>query len=215
MELNLATIASIATKFNQGRLDYELSECSLWANIALTEVSTRVQMTPLEGIAVSSTTSGENRISLPSDFDFPINFTLSDSSAGPVGAPIPLQERQIGWLDSQGSGVGIPKWYTLYGSWIELAPSPDSAYSLQLRYGAKIRPLVASTDTPNINERYHYAVALKTAEYLAAARNDVEQEAINRARYLSYMQSTPSDLAYKQRAEDGVSVAVQRNGYRR
>lgn len=215
MDLNLSQIASIATAFNQGRLDYPLSECSFYANIALTEIATRVRHTPLEGIAVSSTTSGENRISLPSDFAFPINFTLSDNSAGPVGSPIPLMERQIGWIDSETSGVGIPKWFTLYGSWIELAPSPDSAYSLQLRYGTKPRALVASTDTPSFDEKYHYAVALKTAEYLAAARNDVEQEAINRARYLSYMGSTPSDMAYKQRNEDGVSVAVQRNRFRR
>lgn len=215
MELPLSEIASIATALNQGRLDYSLSECSKWANIALTEVSTRVQMTPLQGIAVSSTTSGENRISLPTDFDYPINLTLSDNSAGPVGSPIPLMEREPGWIDSTTSGVGVPKWYTLYSSWIELAPSPDSAYSIQLRYGAKIRALVASTDTPNLGERYHYAVALKTAEYLAAARNDVEQEAINRARYLSYMGSTPSDMAYKQRAQDGVAVAIQRDRFRR
>lgn len=215
MELNLADIASIATDLNQGRMDWTLSAVSKWANIALTEVSTRVEMTPLQGIAVSSTTSGENRISLPADFDFPINLVLSDNSAGPVGSPIPLMEREIGWIDSTISGVGVPKWYTRYSSWIELAPSPDSSYSLQLRYGAKVRALVDSTDTPNLGERYHYAVALKTAEYLAAARNDVEQEAVNRARYLSYMGSTPSDMAYKQRAEDGVSVALQRNRYRR
>lgn len=215
MELNLTDIASIATELNQGRTDFSLSAVSKWANVALTEVSTRVQMTPLQGIAVSSTTSGENRIALPADFDYPINLVLSDNSAGPVGSPIPLMERDPGWIDSTISGVGIPKWYTLYGSWIELAPSPDSAYSIQLRYGAKVRALVASTDTPNLGERYHYAVALKTAEYLAAARNDVEQEAINRARYLSYIQSTPSDMAYKQRALDGVSVAVQRDRYRR
>lgn len=209
MQLDLARIASVATELNQGRMDWSLSAVSFYANVALMEVATRVRMTPLEGIAISSTTSGENRISLPTDFEFPISLTLSDSSAGPVGSPMQLMARESAWLDSVSSGVGIPRYYNLYSSWIELAPSPDSSYSLQLRYGAKVREMIASTDTPNLAERYHVAVAFKTAEYLAAARNDVEQEAVNRARYLSYMQSTPSDLAYRQRSQEGVGVAIQ------
>ena len=212
MELNLGQIASMATTFNQGRLDLSLSDCSFYANIALMEVATRVQHQPLQGIAVSSTTSGENRVSIPDDFDYPINLTLSDSSSGPVGSPMQLQIREPAWIDSLTSQVGIPKWYAMYDSWIELAPSPDSAYSLQLRYGKKIRAMMDSTDTPGINERYHPAIAFKTAEYLAAARNDLEQEAVARARYLSYMQSTPSDMAYRQRAQEGMSVSIQRRG---
>ena len=57
MQLNLTQIASTATAFNQGRLDYSLSECSFYANIALSEVATRIQHQPLDGIAISSTTS--------------------------------------------------------------------------------------------------------------------------------------------------------------
>lgn len=210
MELNLSQIASMATAFNQGRLDYSLSECSFYANLALGEIATRVQHQPLQGIAVSSTTSGENKVSVPDDFDYPINLTLSDSSSGPLGAPIQLQIREAAWIDSVSSQLGVPRWYTPYDSWLELAPSPDSSYSVQLRYGKKVRAMVASTDTPALHERYHVAVAFKTAEYLAAARNDLEQEAVARARYLSYMQSTPSDLAHRQRAQEGMSVAVQR-----
>lgn len=209
MELNLGQIASMATGFNQGRLDYSLSECSFYANLALSEIATRIQHQPLQGIAVSSTTSGENRISIPDDFDFPINLTLSDSSSGPAGSPMQLQIREATWIDSMSSQLGVPRWYAPYDSWIELAPSPDSAYSLQLRYGKKVRAMVASTDTPGIAERFHPAVAFKTAEYLAAARNDLEQEAVARARYLSYMQSTPSDLAYRQRAQEGMALSVQ------
>lgn len=209
MELNLAQIASIATTFNQGRLDYTLSECSFYANLALTEVATRTKHQPLERIAVSSTTSGERRITMPSDFLYPTGITISDTSAGPVGAPYQLQAREATWMDSFGSQVGIPKYYIPYATWIELAPSPDSSYSVQIRYGAKIPAMVASTDTPGLSERYHYAVALKTAELLAAARNDLEQEAASRARYLSYMGSTPSDLAMRQAATEGMGVSMQ------
>lgn len=209
VELSLAQIASIATSYNQGRLDYSLSECSFYANLALTEVATRTKHQPLERLAVSSTTSGERRITVPSDFLYPLNVTLSDTSAGPAGSPMQLQAREATWLDSIGTQVGVPRYYIPYADWIELAPSPDSAYSVQVRYGAKIPAMVASTDTPALSERYHYAVALKTAELLAAARNDLEQEAANRVRYLSYIGSTPSDLAMRQSAQEGVGVAMQ------
>lgn len=209
MELNLQQIASLATTFNQGRLDLQLSEVSLYANLALSEVATRVQHQPLEAIAVSSTTSGENRLDLPSNFDYML--TVSITSGAARGVRTQLMERQVAWMDSYASQLGEPTQYVKYSSWLELAPSPDSSYSMELRYVTKVGSMISSTDTPNLNERYHYAVALKTAELCAAARNDIEQEAVCRARYLSYMGSTPSDLAYQQRAQDGMAVAVQKH----
>lgn len=207
MILNLGQIMSIATTLNQGRLDYSPSELSLAANLACGEVSTRIPHRYLEGIAVSSTTSGERRMDLPSDFDYALTVSITSGS----GWRKPLQERQVAWLDSLGTQLGEPTYYVHYGSWLELAPSPDSSYSLEMRYTAKVSSLVSSVDTPNLAERYHYAVALKTAEIAAMMRNDIDQEAICRARYLSYMGSTPSDLAYQQRAQEGMSVALQRN----
>jgi hypothetical protein len=211
MELTLAQICSTATAFNQGRLDYTLSECSYYANIALSEVATRIQHRPLEALAVSSTTSGGTRISLPSDFAFPINVTLSGTSTGPVGSPVQLMIRESTWIDSESTVLGVPRYYAPYSDWIELAPSPDSSYSVAVRYGKKVPAMLESTSTPGINERFHPAVMYKTAELLAAARNDLDMEAISRARYLSYMQSTPTDNAYRHRATEGISVAVQRN----
>ena len=207
MILNLGQIMSIATTLNQGRLDYGPSELSLAANLACGEVSTRIPHRYLEGIAVSSTTSGERRMDLPSDFDYALTVSITSGS----GWRKPLQERQVAWLDSLGTQLGEPTYYVHYGSWLELAPSPDSSYSLEMRYTAKVSSLVSSVDTPNLAERYHYAVALKTAEIAAMMRNDIDQEAICRARYLSYMGSTPSDLAYQQRAPEGMCVALQRS----
>lgn len=206
MILNLGQIMSIATTMNQGRLDYALSELSMAANLACAEVSTRLPHRYLEGIAVSSTTSGERRMDLPTDFDYALTVSITSDA----GWRKPLMERQVAWLDSLGTQLGEPTYYVQYSSWLELAPSPNSAYSLEMRYTAKVSSLVSSVDTPNLAERYHYAVALKTAEIAAALRNDIDQEAICRARYLSYMGSTPSDLAYQQRAQEGMSVALQK-----
>lgn len=207
MQLTLANIASIATQFNQGRLDLTLSEVSFYANLAAGEVATRVQHLPLEGVAVSSLSSGENRIGLPTDFDYPINLSLSSGSTAWTKQ---LQAREVTWLDSGTTTYGEPEWFGLYGTWFEVWPVPDSDYSLQFRYGAKVPTMVASTSTPAIAERYHFAIALKTAELCAASRNDLDQEAVCRARYLSYMNSTPSDMAYRQRVQEGMAVALQK-----
>ena len=61
----------MATNFAGGRLDWALSEVSLYANAAYAEVATRINPhRTKEALAVSSTTSGGNRIALPADYDY-------------------------------------------------------------------------------------------------------------------------------------------------
>src|SRR2546429_5646839 len=215
--LNLGQICSLATNFAGGRLDYALSEASLYANLAYSEVATRINAhRPLEGLAVSSTTSGGNRIAMPTDFDYSIAFTLyvpSFSTATSTGTwVIPLRLRDYRWIDAQSitgdnsvaqSTAGIPEAYVVAASWLELWPSPNSAYSLQLRYMTKVPTLINSTDTLLLDERWHVAVLYKTVELLEAARNNSEHEALARNRYLSYVASTPNDFALRQRERTG------------
>lgn len=208
MNLTLGNIMSMATSLVQGRLDIGQSEVSFYANLAAGEVATRIQHRPLEGIDYSSTTSGGNRVALPTDFDFPI--ALSNLSVRPSDNGFQLTARDTPWLDSVGTLLGTPTEYYVYGEYIELAPSPDSTYSLQFRYGKKLSTMVASTDTPGISERFHPAIAYKTAEMIALARNDVENAAVARNIYLTYMDSTPSDLAYRQRSKEGMAVSLQK-----
>lgn len=207
MNLNLQQISSIAVGFNQGRTDYSPSEVSFYANVALVEVATRIPMKPLEALAVTSTTSGENRMALPPDFEYAIS--LSYTTMSPPWTPT-LTMVEGYQLDSTCTIQAPPSRFAVYSDWMELQPVPDSSYSLQLRYGATMRAMVASTDTPNLSERYHYPVALKTAELLSAARNDAEQEALNHQRYLDYMGSTPSDMALRQRDKASMGVSVPR-----
>jgi hypothetical protein len=204
-DLTLQQICSIATAYNQGRGDYTLSEASFYANIALLEVATRVQMKPLEALAVSSTSIGENKMALPTDFDYPISLSYLTVGAG-YGATLQLRDAPL--LDSASTFQAPPAYYAIYSTWMELQPTPDSGYSLQLRYGARMRSMMASTDTPALSERYHYPVALKTAALLSAARNDAEQEALNIQRYLDYMGSTPSDQAFRQRDKLSMRASV-------
>lgn len=211
--MNLGTLMSTATKFAGGRSDWDSSEASLYVNMACSEIKSRqgITHTPIEGIAISSTTSGENRIAFPPDFDYPLGLSCfagsasTDTGSHTTSITI-LQPRDAGWFDAQTLAIGVPENYVYYGTTIELYPSPNSAYSLQLRYATKLPTLVASTDTPLLDEKWHTAVLYKTVELLEASRNNVEGEAVARNRYLNYVTTTMSDAAAKQKDRKGMYV---------
>ena len=209
MQLTLLDVISRATTLAGGRRDITASEVSFWANVALSEIYGQVWHTPLESLAYSSTTSGENRISLPSDFDGMI--ALSNLSTDGVEGGRQLKFVAADWIDSQSTtDVGEPEVYATYASWLELWPSPDSSYSLQMRYWAKQPTITASTGTPAFDERWHPAWLYKTAELLEARSGNPEGEALARNRYISYMASQRDDKTMRQQAK-GIGLRFQRS----
>ena len=210
---NLAQIASSATQLATGRGDYTLSEVSYWANIAVQELAQRYGHNPIEALAVSSTTSGENRYAVPQDFDSPIALTIYQGSgitsavSSRATIAIPLRGHEAQWADSRDlPDSGVPQNYVFYTNYFELYPSPNSAYSMQLRYNAKHPTLLASTDTVRLDDRWHPAVVFKCAEYLVAARNDPVGEAVARDRYLNYVSQIPTDQQKVQRDKGSMSM---------
>ncbi len=220
--MNLGQISSYATLMAGGRADWNTSEASFWVNTAYFEVASRLGMQPLESLGVSSTTSGENKISLPPDFHQTIALTMyvgsgSTTSTSNTTTTYALIQRDSRFLDAQnlnGTGeavvAGIPEYYQLYSTWFELFPSPNSAYSLQLRYFAKPQTLINSTDTLTLDERWHQAVLFRSVALLEASRNNPEGEAVAQNRYLSYMGSTPTDRALKQLDRTGMTMSYKR-----
>lgn len=211
--LNLGTICSTATTFAGGRNDWTLSEASLYANMAYSEIKSRtgITHTQSEAIAVSSTTSGENRIALPADFDYPLAITMyvgssSTATQSHTTATVALVPKDVRWVDGQTLASGAPDSYVYYGTSIELFPSPNSAFSLVMRYRTQSPLLVSSTDTPVLDERWHSAILYKTVAILEASRNNAEGEAIANNRYLQYVQTTITDASAKQRDRTGMSV---------
>ena len=213
MALNLGTLCSYASKMAGGRDDWTLSEASFWANQAYSTVYNRTGHTPLEAVATSSTTSGEQRYQLPQDWNYGIAVTLyqGSTSTATTGSQsttvIRLRQQDANWIDAQTlSPSGVPEAYVQYSTWFELWPSPNSAYSLQLRYAVKPQTLIDSTDTLALDERWHQAVIYKTVELLEASRNNVEAEALARNRYLNYVMSVPTDQSMKQRDRNGMTL---------
>lgn len=179
--------------------------------MAMFEVASKVHHAPREAIAISSTTVGENRIALPSDYDYATAVTMfvpsgSTYTSSHMTTVRELTARDATWLDAQDLATGEPDAYVIYANSLELYPSPSSAYSLQLRYLAKVQTLVQSNETPGLDERWHPAILYKTVEFLEAARNNPEGESRARDRYLAYVAVTPTDLALKQRDRRGMSM---------
>lgn len=208
--LSLGQICSTATTFSGGRNDWSLSEASLYANFAYSDLYNKIGHTPLQALAISSTTSGENRYQLPTDYGYGIALTLyqgSNATTSNSTTVIRLKQRDPGWMDAQTlSPSGVPEAYEQYATWYQLWPSPNSAYSLQLRYQVKPATLVYSTDTPVLDERWHAGIVYKTVELLEASRNNVEGEAMARNRYLNFMASIPTDQSLRQRDRSGMAV---------
>lgn len=208
MQLTLADVISRATTLAGGRRDIPTSEISFWANVAAVEIAGQVWHTPLEALAISSTTSGENRISLPSDFDGMI--ALSNLSTQGVVGGRQLAPTTGDQIDSRVTAdLAEPELYALYSTWMELYPTPDSSYSLQLRYWSKQPTITASTGTPAFDERWHPGWLYKTAELLEARSGNPEGEALARNRYLSYMASQKDDRALRQAAK-GIGLRFQK-----
>lgn len=193
-QLTLAQIASHATRLANDAL-IPLSVVSEYANIAYGIVSQAAGIlhSPKEQVVFASTTTSDNRLAFPSDYDFALGLKVgipdSWSTAtsrttrweGLTKAPAP-------WNDPyQSQTSGAPRDYAEFATWFELRPSPDSRYSVELRYMRKITELTASTSTPMLDEQWHWALALKTAELIAANGSDGTLEARNRARYASYI----------------------------
>ena len=217
--LTVGQIVSAATKLAGGRGDITLSEATLYLDMAYSEMVSVVGHTPLEALALSSTTSGEQRYALPGDFGSTIALTLyagssSTNTSSHATSVIPLRQQDPRWMDAQTLTntvtPGIPSDYIQYATWLELYPSPNSAYSLQLRYNAKPSTLVNSGQTPALDERWQAGLIYKTAELMQAARGDWEGEALSRNRYISFMQSQPTDRALKQRDRTNIGMRYAR-----
>jgi len=204
MQMTMSQIWSVATSLVQGRNDYSTSELSLAANLASQDVGTKIRFGGHEAVATSSITSGAHRIPLPSDFGYALALSNMSRDVGNRD----LYQRDPTTFDSKTTERGVPLFYGMYNGWMELWPSSDTDTTLQLRYVTAVPVMVSSASTPVVDERWHVGIAYKTAEILAALRNDLEAEAVCRARYLSYMGSTPTDMAYRQQAKAGMSVSI-------
>lgn len=205
MAWTLGDYLSRVTAALGNRSDLAASTVSFWVNEAERVVWDLLPHDAKEALAVSSTTSGENTITLPTDFQALLN--LSNTSA--AGYDL-LEAASYDDIDSAGTGIGTPTKYVRYATWLELWPSPDSAYSLQLRYEKARSDMTLTTSRPSVGTRYQYAVYLKARELLATEVQDYQHAALSHNAFVEYLSAMPDDRALRQRSREGMRASWQR-----
>ena len=219
MLLTLAQITSRATELASGRLDWGPSDVSFYVNQALGYVSLAagIQHTPKEALAYSSSTSGGNRLGFPTDWDYgqSVNVGIPNSwstATSRITTWKPLPKQSAEWADTFSGNLdgGEPEAYVEYSTWLEIVPSPDSSYSFQLRYMSKAPTLVESTATPVLDEQWHWALVLKTAELLELSRGNAEGVRLQNAAYENYIGVLQTDQRKKLRDRRGPMLRYAR-----
>ncbi len=198
---NLQTLMSQATAMVGQRLDLTPSQVSFWANVAQNEVASRAPHMFMLSTSSFSIGVGSSATSIPSDFLAPVDCT--NVGSGDSWGNHTLREVATREVDnaSEGTGNARPNRYAIAPPSLLFYPPSDSTYQVQFRYYKTPSDLVSLTDTLSVGTVLRPAVIWKLAEYLFAVTLDQEREAFARNRYLSYMQSTPSDEALRYRSE--------------
>ena len=136
---------------------------------------------------------------LPADYNWTVALSVGSSIAASGSTQWrTLGKRDIGWADTfagrYDATTGKPEGYVEYGdTFFEIVPSPNSSYSLVLRYQRQPEEIVSSTATSTLNDQWHWAAVLKASELLAMSRGDYELEQISRNRYIDYMSTVLPD----------------------
>jgi len=212
---NLGDFMSHATARIGRRSDIAASTVSFYVNMAYQEVAQAQPSALMEQLTVSSTTSGENRIELPSNCLEIINVSWLTTAGG--GSARTLRRISADRADQAGfSPNGVPQEFVLFNNWMELWPSPNSSYSLQLRYMGYPTDMVSITSVPSLASEWRPAVL-----YLAEALlhefvgNDMEG-AQARARYAGYAMSLKNTEARRQSIQGGMraSMPMRKSRYR-
>jgi hypothetical protein len=213
MIFSLAQIVSHATRLAVAPA-MTLSEASEYANIAIGVVSQAagVQHAPRDTVAFASTLTSDNRLGYPTDFDYALGVKVGvpgswSTATSRTTAWVPLTKEPAPWGDPyQSDTSGQPTSYAEFATWFEVRPSPDSAYSVELRYSRKLSELTASTATPALDEQWGWACVCKTAELISAVVSNMTAELGNRRRYAEYVTSLRVDQGRKRMDERGMHM---------
>ncbi|WP_298255845.1 hypothetical protein [Bradyrhizobium sp.] len=120
-------------------------------------------------IAVVNLTSSEPEfIALPSDFQSMRRVRLSSVTGKPAlefRSGLQMDEFRFRSADV----VAQPYYFTVFGNEIELAPTPDQAYTIEMVYRANIPPLATNTTNWLLTlapDLYLYGALLESAPYI-------------------------------------------------
>jgi hypothetical protein len=157
--------AALATALHRSDLTTPIVD---FVTLAEDRLNKRLRLRAMEVRATSSVST--EYVALPTGFLAMRNVQINSSPRQSIEYASPE------WLDvnyPNTSYTGKPKFYTLVGGEIQLAPAPDSTYTLEMDYFKK---LDIATDTTNwvltnAPRLYYYGALLEAATFLDDDKN--------------------------------------------
>lgn len=106
-------------------------------SLAEARINRDLRIRPMEVRSTMTTTAGKRYFNLPGGYIQMRNIQLNTDTIKSLEYITPeMLDRLYG-----GSSAGLPRAYTLIGDEIQLAPVPDSAYTLEMAFYEKFTPL--------------------------------------------------------------------------
>ena len=116
--------------------------------IALAEASFNRNLRTREMLVRSTASVTGQYVSIPTDFLEMLNIELT-STTPPKRLIYITSDRSDDYREQQNNKTGKPSYYTIEGESIQLLPTPDATYTLQLNYYQDIPALAALADSGN------------------------------------------------------------------
>tara|TARA_B100002019_G_scaffold202596_1_gene175602 strand:+ start:19 stop:639 length:621 start_codon:yes stop_codon:yes gene_type:complete len=155
--------ASVADFLNRSDLTSVIPD---FIKMAETDMNRKVRHWRMENRASATISSQYN--ALPTDFLEPIRAHIETGDYRPIEliSQFEMQQRRRDNLDTSGK----PSFYSITQGEIEIYPTPDGSYGIELNYYAKIPSLSASQTTnailTNFPDVYLYGSLVHSAPYL-------------------------------------------------
>ena len=139
--------------------------------IALSEASFNRNLSTREMLVRSTASVTGQYVSLPTDFLEMLNIELT-STTPPKRLVYITSDRSDDYREKENNKTGKPSYYTIEGDSIQLLPTPDATYTLQLNYYQDIPALAALADSANNwllanhPDVYLYATLMQASPYI-------------------------------------------------
>lgn len=146
------------------------SRIGVWLNEGQHRVARRIEIRDLLVTSTTTTVAGQVAYALPSDFARLRALTRTDT-----GTPMdPVSIEFFDGLLYSPQATGAPRMYTFDGSGLNLYPTPDGAYNLQLRYYRDPPDMALDGDTPSIPPAYQDILISYAVMKAYRAEDDVQ-----------------------------------------
>jgi hypothetical protein len=199
----LGELMSIGTTRAGRRADIPVSEASLLVNLAYLEVQQAIPHNLSETTTELSVLSGERYLNLPSNYAEPVSFRLKVPSSQTTPEINPSYKTLALLSPHQADGswtddTGEPQTFAFFGSRLELHPSPNSNYSLHIRYRAAPTDMLELTDTPSLSTPWRLALLSRSEVLFHEHVGNYPAAASALQRYLSMVNTLKTDEAKRQ-----------------